>query len=112
MSWKDDLKRVVETLDLVTTQLKVTIGQNALNDKRMIEVKAQLDAMQKTQARAVDRMADRMIELAMVNQGDSRSAAGHRRSLDENDHVEDTNDLWRNTGDDWPPPGCDEVRMP
>ena len=110
MSGKDDLKKSVGTLDLVTTQLKVVIGQTALNSKRLIDLKSSMDQMQKTQSGSAEKMADRMIEMAMVNQGQSREAAGHRRSLDE--HVEDTTDLWKNAGDDWPPTGCDAVNMP
>ena len=112
MSWKDDLKDLKELVTLQGAQIRLTTGHLALCLKRLTDLRATIDQMQKSQSRAVDRMADRMIELAMVNQGDSRAAAGHRRSLNEDDHPADTNDLWKNAGDDWPPPGCDAVSMP
>jgi len=110
MSWKDDLKDMADTSRQMENQLKAVMGHLALNEKRMIELKGSMDAMRTSQSRAADRMADRMIEMAMVNKGQGREAAGHRRSLDE--HVEDTTDLWKNAGDDWPPPGCDSMEMP
>ena len=57
-------------------------------------------------------LADRMIEMAMVRQGNSEMAATHRRTLSEQ-LVPDEADLWQDSPEtEWPPPGHDAIAMP
>ncbi len=111
MGWKDELTKVGEKLDIVVRILQVVQGQTAINSKRIEAMRVLLDQQIKNQSRAADRMADRMIEMAMVNRGATVEAASHRRTLDEK--LVEGADLWQdNSETQWPPPGCDEVRMP
>jgi len=111
MSWKDDITKMVEQQDTIERLLRVLQGQIALNSRKIDALKVIVDNQIVTQSRAADRMADRMIEMAMVNRGATVEAASHRRTLDEKP-VEGA-DLWQDSPDtQWPPPGCDAVNMP
>lgn len=111
MSWKNELTRVGEKIDTVVRMLQVIQGQTAINGKRIEAVRVLLDQQIKNQSRAADRMADRLIEMAMVNKDKAREAASHRRTLNE-EEVEGK-DLWQDSPNtQWPPPGCDAVNIP
>lgn len=107
MSWKDDLIAQGKANENL---LRVMGGQLALNAKRLTELKAVIDQSERTRSRSADRMADRLIEMAMVQGGNSPVAASHRRSLEENPVKDD--DWGKPEEDQWPPPGCDVVEMP
>jgi hypothetical protein len=106
MSWKDDLKELVESQKLLTRNLVLAQARLVTLDKKM----DRLMKLAETQSRSADRMADRMIEMAMVNQGKSDMAAAHRRSLEETEP--EGVDPWQEPKTQWPPPGCDAVNMP
>lgn len=109
MSWKDDLQQIIKQTDTLGHMLKVIQGQGVLNAKRIEALKVMIDSQIKGASRSADRMADRMIEMAMVRQGKPEMAATHRRVLDENP---EGTDLWQDSPEtQWPPPGCDAVRM-
>lgn len=111
MSWKDDLANLVESQERVIKLLTVLQGQIAINSKRIEAMRVLIDENIKNQSRAADRMADRMIEMAMVNSGRSVEAASHRRTLDEK--PPEGADLWQDTPDtQWPPPGTVALDMP
>lgn len=111
MSWRDDLATAVEQNEKVIRLLQVLQGQVAINSKRIEAMRVLMDDQIKNQSRSADRMADRMIEMAMVNSGRSVEAASHRRTLDEK--PAEGADLWQDSPDtQWPPPGCDAVQMP
>lgn len=111
MGWKDDIGRLVEQNDTIERLLRVLQGQVVINTKRIEAMRVLLDGHIKNQSRSADRMADRMIEMAMVRQGAPEMAASHRRTLDEKS-VEGA-DLWQdNPETQWPPPGCDAVNVP
>lgn len=111
MGWKEDIKTTVDTVGFLEKQMRILQGQTAINSKRIEAMRVILEQSEKTRSRAADRMADRMIEMAMVNQGKAVEAASHRRSLEE--EVGEKGDLWQDSPDtQWPPPGCDEVTMP
>lgn len=104
MSWKDDIKDTVARMDLLMKEIVILY-------QRIEKLETTLGRQVADQSRAADRMADRMIEMAMVRQGAPDMAATHRRTLDEKP-VEGT-DLWQDSPEEqWPPPGCTEVRMP
>lgn len=106
MSWKEDVSSKLGTLERM---VKVMAGQTALNSKRIEAMRVMIEQSDKTRSRAADRMADRMIEMAMVNQGKAVEAAAHRRSLEEGS--EELGDPWQDSPEtQWPPPGCDELR--
>lgn len=111
MSWKDDIVKIVEQNDMLERLLRVLQGQVAINSKRIEAMRVIMDQSEKTRSRAADRMADRMIEMAMVNRGATMEAASHRRTLDEK--PEGGADPWQdNPETQWPPPGCDAVNIP
>ena len=111
MGWKEDLQTIKQQNASIFKLLGVLNSQTALNSKRIEAMKVLLDEQIKNQSRSADRMADRMIEMAMVNRGDTKEAASHRRTLKESSS--DGTDLWQDSPEtQWPPPGHTEVRMP
>ena len=111
MSWKDDLQNLTKQMEQMTHMLTVIQGQGVLNAKRIEALKVIFDSHVKGASRSADRMADRIVEMAMVNQGKADMATAHRRTLEETP-VEGA-DLWQDSPEtQWPPPGCDELRMP
>lgn len=111
MSWKEDLTKIVEQNEKLMHMMAVIQGQGVLNAKRIEALKVILDSHMKGTSRSADRMADRIVEMAMVNQGKADMATAHRRTLEETP-VEGA-DLWQDSPEtQWPPPGCDELRMP
>lgn len=111
MSWKDDLEMMVKKVGEISGRLRVLQGQTAINGKRIEALKIMIDSQVQNQSRAADRMADRMIEMAMVNRGSTVEAASHRRTLQESEP--EGTDLWQdNPETQWPPPGCDAINMP
>lgn len=108
MSWREE---IVSKLDSLVAAVRVLNARAAVNSKQIGEMKVVLEQVEKTRSRAADRMADRIVEMAMVNQGMGREAAAHRRSLDES--TEKEGDPWQDSPEtQWPPPGTDEVHMP
>lgn len=111
MGWKDDLKELGEKADTIIRMIQVVQGQAAINSKRIEAMRVVLDGQMKLQGRAADRMADRIIEMAMVNGGSPVAAASHRRTLDEK--PTEGEDLWQDSPEtQWPPPGSFAVTMP
>lgn len=111
MGWKADLETAVEQNTRIMRLLQVLQGQVAINSKRIEAMRVLLDQQIKTQSRAADRMADRMIEMALVNSGRAVEAVSHRRALKEED--ESGRDPWQDSpATQWPPPNCDAVNLP
>lgn len=111
MSWKEDITTLVDQNGRIMKLLQVLQGQVAINSKRIEAMRVILDQSEKTRSRAADRMADRLIEMALVNGGMGREAAGHRRSLEET--PPEGTDPWQDSPEtQWPPPGFTEVSMP
>jgi predicted nucleic acid-binding Zn-ribbon protein len=98
MGWKDELITANEKLDRLT-KLLVVISRKVEDVERKVD----------HQSRSSDRMADRLIEMAMVNKNMGREAVSHRRALEE----ETPSDLWQDTPEtEWPPKGHDALTMP
>lgn len=113
MSWKEDIAKMVEQNDMIERLLRLLQGQVAINSKRIEAVRVLLDGQIKNQSRSADRMADRMIEMAMVNQGKPTEAAVHRTR---SDNAFSSQDAWavgseQNPDDVWPPAGCDSMEL-
>lgn len=87
---------------------------NAL-DLAAVQTNKRLEALQATvesQNKLIDKLADRLIQMAMVKQGMGREAAGHRRSEQTSGTAVD-DDLWTEEKEgEWPPPGHDALTMP
>lgn len=108
MSWKDE---IISKLHNLEKMVQVLSGQIARNSKKTEDLRIMVEQSEKTRSRSADRMADRLIEMALVNQGMGREAAAHRRSLDEG--TEKEGDPWQDLLEtQWPPSGTDEVHMP
>ncbi len=106
--WKGDFSKQLNSIEKL---LRLLQRQVVISSKRIEEIKVTMEQTEKTHSRAADRMADRMIEMAMVNQGRAMEAASHRRTLDEKST--EKADLWQDSPDtQWPPPGCDTVNIP
>ncbi|KKN17687.1 hypothetical protein LCGC14_0963460 [marine sediment metagenome] len=105
MGWKEDLKEI----GIRTQGLQTHLG---MLDRRQIMMNRKIDLVVKSIQDQMTRMGDRLIEMAMVNNGMGRDAAIHRRSLNE-DPKESPSDLWEdNSETEWPPRGCDALNMP
>jgi hypothetical protein len=112
MNWKEQIEKMSEQMETVTKLLRVLQGQTAINSKRIEAMRVIVEQAEKTRSHAADRMADRMIEMAMVNQGKAVEAVSHRRSLEEGSQREE-GDPWQDSPDtQWPPPGCDVISVP
>lgn len=62
-------------------------------------------------AESVDKMADKLIEMAMVNGGHARGASLHRQ-VARPEQPDEVVDNWAEVADDWPPPNSDVMNMP
>lgn len=112
MSWKDDLTSLLETTSHLEKMMKLLQTQMALQSKKLDHLQRTVEAAEKNKGQSADRMADRLIEMAMVNKGMTYDAATHRRSLGQQTPPE-LNDLWQDSPEtEWPPKGYDAVRMP
>ena len=116
------IQREMELFGRLETEVKAEVGALREEFRQFtVTVLAQLaDANRRT-----ERMADRIIELAMVNRGDGQSAVAHRRmsGVDSipsnlNSKLHSPQDLWGNAPveeeeeDVWPPKGFDIVPSP
>lgn len=106
MSWKDDLRDV-------SAMSKQNFHRLAAMEKRQEVMNTKLDLIQRLVQDQVAKMADRVIEMAMVQQGGLSDANSHRRVAGLDDKIpEATEDIWADEKDDWPPPGCAALEMP
>jgi hypothetical protein len=107
MGWKEDLKRTADGIARHDAILKGITSLLAAQSKRISE----LTHTVKTMSSAADRMADRLIEMAMVNNGAPRDASIHRRAL-QDEVPQEQADLWQdNPSTEWPPPGHDALNL-
>lgn len=112
MGWKETLVSLEEQVTRMNGMLRVMQGQTALNTKKIEALRVAVETSEKTRGQSADRMADKLIEMAMVNQGLGRDAAIHRRSQTI-ETPEQPSDMWQDTpGTEWPPKGCDALNMP
>ncbi len=80
-----------------------TLQASVMEGNRKIEA---MSLVVDAQGKLVDKLSDKLVEMAMVNQGMGREAASHRRSqtvVDEAPHP-DSDELWD--------AGCDVITMP
>lgn len=108
MSWKESLAELDRRMDMMIRHLG-TLQAAVMNHSK--EVRLLRETVAKGN-KSADRMADRLIEMAMVNKGMGRDAAIHRRSLQDEAPLEQQ-DLWQESPEEeWPPKGFDAINMP
>ena len=72
-----------------------------------VTVRLESMALSLEQVNLVDKLSDKLVEMAMVNQGMGREAASHRRSQTVEDPIpplDSSDELWDE--------GCDVITMP
>ncbi len=105
MGWKEDLREVEHNTDKVFIQL-------GSMERRQAAMNTKIDLVVRLVQEQMTRMSDRLIEMAMVNNGMGRDAAIHRRSLTEEAPTPPA-DLWQdNPENEWPPKGHDALNLP
>jgi len=108
MSWKESLAELGTKMDMMIRHLG-TLQASVMHYTK--EIKALQEAVARGN-KSADRMADRLIEMAMVNKGMGRDAAIHRRSLSD-DTPSEQQDLWQESPEEeWPPKGFDSINIP
>jgi hypothetical protein len=110
MGWKEDLSTLVSTVSHLEKTVKYLQTYIIAQTKKMGQLTQSVETLRKERGQSIDHMADRLIEMAMVNKGMSRDAAIHRRSLGEEPLPQDP---WQDSPDaEWPPSGYDALNMP
>jgi TolA-binding protein len=103
MKWK-------ETVEELPKLVKTLMAQVAAQSKRLERIEAQLQDLHREKSQSVEQMADRLIEMSMVQRGESREANMHRRTTPGISQNEPSN-LWGDLPDEaqWPPKNVDVV---
>jgi hypothetical protein len=103
MKWK-------ETVEELPKLVKTLMAQVAAQSKRLERIEAQLQDLRREKSQSVEQMADRLIEMSMVQRGESREANMHRRTTPGTSQNEPSN-LWGDLPDEaqWPPKNVDVV---
>lgn len=101
-----------EQLDGIEKTLALMQRQMVGLDLKLNKVTNHLDRMAAEKNEAATRMADRLIEMSMVNQGGLRDATTHRNVTKSDTIPEATGDPWAEEQDEWPPKGTDAIMMP
>lgn len=112
MSWKETLTELDDKIGTLTRLVTSLHGQVAIHSKRVEALRVAIETSERTRSHSADRMADRLIQMAMVNKGMGRDAGIHRRA--QRDEVpEEQADLWQEDPEtEWPPKGLDALNMP
>ena len=106
MDWKGGL---LEGHVDILKALRIIQSQLVTQSKKLDALRVQVESMVKNKGESADRMADRLIEMAMVNKGLGRDASVHRRYVQDDKPA----DLWQESPDtEWPPKGHDAISMP
>jgi len=110
MAWKDDLATLVERTESLLRTVHLLQQLTVAQSKRLDKLQKVVETLARGGGQSAERMADRLIEMAMVNKGTAEMAAAHRRSLRD---LDTPTDLWEDHEDEvWPPKGFDALQMP
>ncbi len=96
-------KQLEEKLNKVIHSIAI-LQASVMEGTRRIEA---MSLVVDTQGKLVDKLSDKLVEMAMVNQGMGREAASHRRSQTVEDPIpplDSSDELWDE--------GCDVITMP
>jgi signal transduction histidine kinase len=95
-------------------ETKIAAEMGALRDEVRQAIIILAQRIEESGKRA-DRLVDRLIEMSMVQAGAFREAASKARSTAALDpasqQAQNTDDDWREE-EEWPPKGCDTMRVP
>jgi DNA anti-recombination protein RmuC len=100
------LQAELEVIGRLETKIAAELG--SLRD----EVRA-LSAKVEDSSKRCDKLVDKLIEMAMVQQGAFREAVGKSRSValdPASQRAQDPEDDWREE-EEWPPKGCDVMNV-
>ena len=110
MNWKD-------TIEVIEKTIRTVLAQGLANGKKLQRIEEQLQRIEEQLQRlhreknqSVEQMADRLIQMSMVQRGESREASVHRRTAPGTSQEEPSN-LWGELPDEaqWPPKGVEVV---
>jgi hypothetical protein len=107
MSWKNDFSAWTEELSVAVHELRAHVQH--LEDVLQVEVARIATKIGESQD-AYRQMADRLVSMAMVQRGDTKSAAIYR-SQERLENTTGEKDDWDEPEgeDEWPPPGHTRV---
>ena len=106
-TWKDDLAGVREDLNATQKFMDSLYRQQ-------VAMSTKLDLMHRLIQDQVAKMADRLIEMAMISQGGvgRKDANLHRQVANQDDQTPENDNIWGEHKDDWPPPGTVSMELP
>ena len=110
MNWKDMLGETSKRVADVEKLLRTVMAQELANSKKLQRIEEQLQSLHREKNQSVEQMADRLIQMSMVQRGESREASVHRRTAPGASQEEPSN-LWGELPDEaqWPPKGVEVV---
>ncbi len=110
MSWKEIVEELPKRIDLLEKMLDALMAHGVSQDARLKRIEARLQAIHQEKSQSVGQMADRLIEMSMVQRGESQAANVHHRTTPSTTQGEPSN-LWGDLPDEaqWPPKGIDVV---
>lgn len=110
MNWKDMLGETLKRVEDIEKFLRTVMAQELANSKKLQRIEKQLQSLHREKNQSVEQMADRLIQMSMVQRGESREASVHRRTAPGTSQEEPTN-LWGELPDgaQWPPKGVEVV---
>ena len=115
MAWKETIEGLPKRVDSLERMLKFLVAQAAAQSERLERIEAQLQALYRDKSQSVEQMADRLIQMSMVQRGESREASVHRRTTPgiASSLLESVGpaNLWGELPDEdqWPPKNVDVV---
>ncbi len=106
MSWKD-------TVDNINQLSSMNFDRLVTMEKQQDVMSIKIDLIHKTMQDQLNRMADRVLEAAMIQQGGLQDAVKHRNVARMDGPTRDPDpepkDIW---DDEWPPKGSIELKLP
>jgi hypothetical protein len=100
--WRERLNEIDKRTNVIAAQVTAL----AIVVQRLA---SSIEDLRREHVRTCSRLADKLIELAMVNRGEAAAAVAHRRA----EPVEPVDSLWDgNPETDWPPPGTTRLDIP
>ena len=108
MFWNKKDKSLAATRDMENA-LKVVAARLLTLSEQIARLQSQVDQIAKIDSKSAEKMADRLIQMSMVQRGSSHDASVHRNV---SRMEEPQADNWQDDGNAWPPPGCAAIDMP
>ena len=112
MGWKEDIGSLLDKVDSLSNTVKILVAKSYTQAQSQKRMEAQLEDLHREKSQAVEQMADRLIQMSMVQRGESREASVHRRTAPGHSPDGPSNsNLWGDLPDEaqWPPKNVDVV---